>query len=117
MDNNRDILTIGECECGCGCNEVTLHSDHEPDVLLFDEYGELYQSEIIRISEKVDELLEHAGTSFEECTRKEVEQMFDGLMYESDSMWLPSMDVDARGNVALNIVVDSEGNATFVEED
>lgn len=26
-------------DCGCGCDEAYLHGCHQPDVLLFDEYG------------------------------------------------------------------------------
>lgn len=66
-------------------------------------------------------LINHTHTSAEisdlqtECSQKEIEQIFDGLMWEDDSMWLPSMDIDQRGNVALNIDVDGYGNATFAD--
>ena len=51
MAEREDILEIGNCECGCGCNDVSLHSDHQPEVLLFDEYGEMYQGVILDIDE------------------------------------------------------------------
>lgn len=56
MADDRDILVIDDCECGCGCNEVELHSDHQPEVLLFDEYGELYENDIIETRSLVERI-------------------------------------------------------------
>lgn len=64
MEENQDILVVGECNCGCGCGEVELRTEHQPEVLLFDEYAELYENDILHISNVVDEL--DAGVAREE---------------------------------------------------
>ena len=55
-NHSEDILEFNDCSCGCGCDEVELRGGHQPEVLLFDEYGELYECDIIYIREKVDEI-------------------------------------------------------------
>jgi hypothetical protein len=136
---DRDTIIVSSCECGCKCGEVELHSEHQPEVLLFDEYGELYENVIIQIrdiatdsntvvkgnSDKLDILLQNSAQYFEEATKKEVEQMFDGLIrdIEKDSdgaevgiwLWLPSMDIDEDGYVELNIEV-NDGYVEFLDE-
>lgn len=116
--SDETIIIGGDCQCGC--HDVKLVQEQQPIVLLFDEYGEQYQDDIVKTREAAEETLEIVKELEEgfyiitECSKKEVEQMYDGEMYEEDSMWLPSMDIDEDGDVALNMVVDSEGNATFV---
>lgn len=53
---DEDIIVVGECNCGCGCNDVELHTDHQPEVLLFDEYGELYENDIIETRSLVGQI-------------------------------------------------------------
>lgn len=122
-----DTIIVSSCECGCKCGEVELHSEHQPEVLLFDEYGELYENVIIQIrdiatdsntvvkgnSDKLDILLQNSAQYFEEATKKEVEQMFDGFMVDETTMDLPSMDIDEQGYVALDIEVDEKGYVIF----
>ena len=50
------------------------------------------------------------------CTEKEMEQTLDGLMWDDEWMWLPSMDIDEEGFVALNIEIDEDGWAHFVDD-
>ena len=57
----EDILIINECDCGCHCGEVELRSDHQPDVLLMDEYAEPYENDIVKIREIAEEW-EETGT-------------------------------------------------------
>jgi len=57
-DNNEDILIVDDCGCDCHCNDVELRSEHQPDVLLFDEYAEAYENDIVHIRETVDEIKE-----------------------------------------------------------
>ena len=72
------------------------------------------QAEIVEAQEKINQFILEYPT---EVPKKQVEEMFNGEMWEGDDwMWLPSMDVDANGNVTLNIVVDEEGNATFIDD-
>lgn len=117
---DRDTIIVNSCDCGCKCGEVELHSEHQPEVLLFDEYGELYENIIIQThevaksnSDKLDTLLNTASQYFEEATTKEVEQMFDGFMVDDITMDLPSMDIDEQGYVALDMEVDEEGYVKF----
>ena len=70
------------------------------------------QKEIEEAQLEIFEWLENIPV---ECSTKEVEHMFDGEMVSDDSMWLPSMDIDTDGDVALNIIVDVNGNAYFVD--
>lgn len=51
-----------------------------------------------------------------ECSKKQIEQMFDGEMWDADGLWLPSMDIDDEGGVALNIEVDDDGGAHFLDD-
>ena len=60
--------------------------------------------------------IEDLDFQFVEEFRIVFEQLFDGDMYDDDHMWLPSMDIDEQGYVALNIVVDNEGYAHFVND-
>lgn len=55
-ETDKDMLIIGDCDCGCGCNEVELYSDRQPEVLLFDEYAEGYECDIIQTRELVEEI-------------------------------------------------------------
>ena len=161
-----------EKECQCCCNEVTLMTENEPEVvnfgdpcheevdfvspgepivIMFDEETEMYYSDIVHTRETVDKIkdetalipelhgevcgteeksslrehitteadriIENSETSLTEVPKKQVEEMFNGEMWKGDDwMWLPSMDVDANGNVVLNIVVDENGNATFIDD-
>ena len=68
-----------------------------------------------RYARLVSELVERI-MGMDEASKKEVEQMFDGIMYDEYHMWLPSMDIDNEGYVQLNITVDSEGYASFYNE-
>ena len=69
--------------------------------------------ELKEAQEALNELIDGA-----ECSTKEVECLFDGEMYEEseDYMWLPSMDIDDDGYVALNILIDDDGYANFVND-
>ena len=55
---NEEIIEINDCDCGCGCADVELVSEKEPDVILFDEYAEPYENEIIRTREAAEQTLE-----------------------------------------------------------
>lgn len=57
-ENDQDILIVDDCGCGCHCNDVELRSDHQPDVLLFDEYAEAYENDIVHTRETVDDIKE-----------------------------------------------------------
>lgn len=107
MSHNITGRDIRKPACGCNTKDLT---PSKLDILIA-KYKEL----IKEAEEARDKFIAAAlRIQIEEPTTKEVEQMYDGEMYEEDSMWLPSMDIDEDGDVALNIVVDSEGNATFV---
>lgn len=88
---------------GCHCNE--------------NPYKEQYEKLIAEAEAARDEFIREAKDfALTEPQRKEVEQMFDGEMIDDAYMWLPSMDIDEDGYVALNIVVDNEGWAHFVDD-
>lgn len=68
---DEDIIIVNECECGCGCGEVELHSDKEPEVLLFDEYVEPYENDIVRAREAAENTLVYVQEKHNEIIDKE----------------------------------------------
>lgn len=116
--NDETIIIGGDCQCGC--HDVKLVQEQQPIVLLFDEYGEQYQDDIVKTREAAEETLEivkelEEGTYIlTECSKKEVEQMYDGEMWDEEYMWLPSMDIDDDGYIPLNIEMDIFGYANFM---
>ena len=96
---------------GCGCHPQDLSPSRLDQVIAqyeaMTKEAEAARDEFYRKARNLD---------IRECTKKQVEQLFDGDMYDDDHMWLPSMDIDEQGYVALNIVVDNEGYAHFVND-
>ena len=96
---------------GCGCHPQDLSPSRLDQVIAqyeaMTKEAEAARDEFYRKARNLD---------IRECTKKQVEQLFDGDMYDDDYMWLPSMDIDEQGYVALNIVVDNEGYAHFVND-
>ena len=93
----------------CGCNT----QDIKPSKLdlLITKYKEL----IKELKEARDKFIAAAlNIQIEEPTPQEVEQMFDGEMWDEEYMWLPSMDIDEDGYIPLNIDVDIFGYAHFM---
>lgn len=97
--DNISIMESNGCGCGCGCNDVELHSDHQPDVLLFDEYAEAYASDIAAIKEELmgngsksglrafihkevtdakDEIISVIPSKVEEATVEDIISIFEG---------------------------------------
>lgn len=183
------VVLVDE-DCCCPCDEIELHTDKEPDIILFEDYVEEYIDDIVAtketadaikektdllpemkadtdllpsikektdlipdvktntdllpfvkektdligdvkdevcgtsqqvslrtlISEEADRIIENSSGSLEECTKQEIEQMFDGWMFDEESMSLPSMDIDGDGYVALDITVDNNGVAIFYND-
>lgn len=101
-------ITPKDLEHGCGCH----HRDLPPDRL--DQVIAQYEA-MIKEAEaaRVRFIQEALAFDMQECTRKQVEQMFDGIMADENYMNLPSMDIDNEGYVALNISVDDEGYVHF----
>ena len=71
------------------------------------------QEEIEIAQEEIRVFLEHLP---EPCTKKEVEQIFDGIMWEDEYIWLPSADLDEEGFATLNVSIDEEGYGHFEDE-
>ena len=101
MAEDRDTLIIDDCECGCGCNEVELHSEHQPEVLLFDEYGELYENDIIAIRETVEGIEEDTDLI------PSVKTTVEAIKTETDK--IPSVKSTVEG---IDAKVATEANAT-----
>lgn len=86
---------------------------------VFREFLELFahipeiQADIEHAQEIINDYLENLPV---ECSRQDVEQMFDGLMWDDDYMWLPSLTIDEEGYGQLDIEVDEDGYAHFIEE-
>ena len=70
-EQTEDIIVINECECGCGCGDVELRMEKEPEIILFDEYAEPYESEIIRAREAAEETLAYMQEKVPEIISKE----------------------------------------------
>ena len=100
----------GQSDCGCKPGEV---KPSRLDLLIAQYEALKKEAEAAR-----DEFIREAlAFDMQECTQKQVEQIFDGLMWEGDEwMWCPSLDVDADGYAQLNVVVDEEGWAHFVDD-
>ena len=75
-ENDQDILIVDDCGCDCHCNDVELRSDHQPDVLLFDEYAEAYENDIVHTRDTVDEIKE---------TVDEIKEVEEGLATEENA--------------------------------
>lgn len=68
---DEDVIIINECDCGCGCGDVELHSEREPDVLLFDEYVEPYYHDIVVTREAAEETRDYVKEKAAEIIEKE----------------------------------------------
>ncbi|MBQ6724038.1 MAG: hypothetical protein IJQ84_05950 [Paludibacteraceae bacterium] len=83
---------------------------------LFREFLELF-AKIPAIQEEIRQMQEGLAANMpESCTDKDLEQTLDGLMWDDEWMYLPSMDIDEDGFVALNIEIDANGWAHFVDD-
>lgn len=83
---------------------------------LFREFLELF-AKIPVIQDEIKQMQEELAASFpESCTDKEMEHTLDGLMWDEEWMWLPSMDIDEEGFIPLNIEIDEDGYAHFVDD-
>lgn len=82
---------------------------------IFREFLELFSS-IPQLQEEIKQAQDEIYDTISGCDDKDMEQLLDGLMWDEDYMWLPSMDIDEEGFVALNIEIDEEGWAHFVDE-
>ena len=96
---------------GCGCHPQDLSPSRLDQVIA------QYEAMTKETEAARDRFIQEAlAFDLQECTQKQVEQIFDGLMWEEDWMWCPSVDVDADGYAQLNVVVDEDGWAHFVDE-
>ena len=68
------------------------------------------------IQEGIEQAQDEINETVSGCTDKEMEQVLDGLMWDEDYMWLPSMDIDEEGFVELDFEIDENGWAHFVDE-
>ena len=99
----------GQSDCGCKPGEV---KPSRLDLLIAQYEALKKDAEAAR-----DEFIREAKDfALAEPQRKEVEQMFDGEMWDEDWMWCPSLDLDDEGYAQLNVVVDEDGWAHFVDE-
>lgn len=82
---------------------------------LFREFLKIFAG-IPQLQEEIKQAQDEINDTISGCDDKDMEQLLDGLMWDEDYMWLPSMDIDEEGFVALNIEIDEEGWAHFVDE-
>lgn len=107
MSHNITGRDIRKPACGCNTKDLT---PSKLDILIA-KYKEL----IKEAEEARDKFIAAAlRIQIEEPTTQEVEQMYDGEMWDEEYMWLPSMDIAEDGYIPLNIEMDIFGYAHFM---
>lgn len=54
----RPLVVLSDEECGCGCDEVELYTDHQPDILLFEEWADEHVDDIVAARQAAEQTLE-----------------------------------------------------------
>lgn len=66
----RPLVVLSDEECGCGCDEVELYTDHQPDILLFEEWADEHVDDIVAARQAAEQTLELVTEKSEEIEGK-----------------------------------------------
>jgi hypothetical protein len=66
----RPLVVLSDEECGCGCDEVELYTDHQPDILLFEEWADEHVDDIVAARQAAEQTLELVTEKSEEIESK-----------------------------------------------